>query len=68
MLCRPPGFSWLDFGGEATEDRREVNPGVLDNDTDGEAGGGGDGWGRQRERGVREVEEGRGAGVRKGEV
>lgn len=29
VLCRPAGFSWLDFAAVATEDRREVNPGVL---------------------------------------
>ena len=29
MLCRPPGFSWLDARGIATEDKRQVNPGLL---------------------------------------
>ncbi|KAF5373557.1 hypothetical protein D9758_000693 [Tetrapyrgos nigripes] len=26
VLCRPQGYSWLDFAGVATEDKREVNP------------------------------------------
>ncbi|KAK7467297.1 Eukaryotic peptide chain release factor GTP-binding subunit [Stygiomarasmius scandens] len=26
VLCRPPGYSWLDASGIATEDKREVNP------------------------------------------
>ncbi|CDO73556.1 hypothetical protein BN946_scf185014.g26 [Trametes cinnabarina] len=29
MLCRPPGYSWLDARGIATEDKRQVNPGLL---------------------------------------
>lgn len=29
MLCRPPGYSWLDLRAVATEDKREVNPGLL---------------------------------------
>jgi palmitoyltransferase ZDHHC9/14/18 len=29
VLCRPAGFSWLDGGGVKTEDKREVNPGVV---------------------------------------
>ena len=29
MLCRPSGYSWLDARGIATEDKREVNPGML---------------------------------------
>ncbi|KAL7283614.1 hypothetical protein ACG7TL_003049 [Trametes sanguinea] len=29
MLCRPAGYSWLDARGIATEDKREVNPGLL---------------------------------------
>ncbi|KAF9265528.1 zf-DHHC-domain-containing protein [Marasmius fiardii PR-910] len=28
VLCRPTGFSWLDPSGTATEDKREVNPGL----------------------------------------
>ncbi|OBZ69219.1 putative palmitoyltransferase ZDHHC14 [Grifola frondosa] len=32
MLCRPPGSSWLDARGIATEDKREVNPGLLEHD------------------------------------
>ena len=32
MLCRPTGYSWPDFGAVATEDRREVNPGLLAQD------------------------------------
>ncbi|KAI0929198.1 hypothetical protein AcV5_006528 [Taiwanofungus camphoratus] len=28
MLCRPTGSSWLDFSAVATEDKREVNPGL----------------------------------------
>ncbi|KAJ3757281.1 DHHC palmitoyltransferase-domain-containing protein [Lentinula raphanica] len=27
VLCRPPGYSWLDPSAIATEDRREINPG-----------------------------------------
>jgi palmitoyltransferase ZDHHC9/14/18 len=30
ILCRPQGFSWLNSSGIATEDKREVNPGMLD--------------------------------------
>lgn len=29
VLCRPSGHSWIDFPAVATEDKREVNPGVL---------------------------------------
>ena len=29
MLCRPTGYSWLDLRAVATEDKREVNPGLL---------------------------------------
>lgn len=29
VLCRPPGYSWSDFRAAATEDKREVNPGLL---------------------------------------
>ena len=29
MLCRPTGYSWLDARAIATEDKREVNPGLL---------------------------------------
>lgn len=32
MLCRPAGQSWLDARGIATEDKREVNPGLLRED------------------------------------
>ncbi|EIW60148.1 uncharacterized protein TRAVEDRAFT_27826 [Trametes versicolor FP-101664 SS1] len=32
MLCRPAGQSWLDARGIATEDKREVNPGLLRQD------------------------------------
>lgn len=28
-MCRPGGFSWLDGEGLATEDKREINPGML---------------------------------------
>ena len=28
VLCRPPGYSWLDFPTVATEDKREINPGL----------------------------------------
>lgn len=31
VLCRPGGFSWLDGYGVATQDKREVNPGLLSN-------------------------------------
>jgi len=54
VLCRPAGFSWLDAAAIATEDRREVNPGLL-RDAEGSAE---DGW-------AGALEEGR--GVRKGE-
>ncbi|OCH94929.1 hypothetical protein OBBRIDRAFT_788668 [Obba rivulosa] len=29
MLCRSPGYSWLNPRGIATEDKREINPGLL---------------------------------------
>ena len=29
MLCRPTGYSWLDARAIATEDKRQVNPGLL---------------------------------------
>lgn len=29
VLCRPQGYSWLDASGVVTEDKREVNPGLL---------------------------------------
>jgi palmitoyltransferase ZDHHC9/14/18 len=29
VLCRPVGFSYLDGHGVATEDQRELNPGVV---------------------------------------
>ncbi|KAH8106810.1 DHHC palmitoyltransferase-domain-containing protein [Cristinia sonorae] len=29
VMCRPGGFSWLDATGLATEDKREINPGML---------------------------------------
>lgn len=29
VLCRPSGYSWLDFRAVATEDKREVNPGLV---------------------------------------
>ena len=32
MLCRPTGYSWLDARAIATEDKREVNPGLLQED------------------------------------
>ncbi|KDR73618.1 hypothetical protein GALMADRAFT_228060 [Galerina marginata CBS 339.88] len=34
VLCRPQGYSWLDASGVVTEDKREINPGLL-----GEGGG-----------------------------
>ncbi|KAJ7632757.1 DHHC palmitoyltransferase-domain-containing protein [Roridomyces roridus] len=30
VLCRPVGYSWLDAGGEATRDEREINPGLVE--------------------------------------
>lgn len=30
VLCRPAGYSWLDFPAGATTDKRAVNPGLLD--------------------------------------
>ncbi|KAF8969684.1 DHHC palmitoyltransferase-domain-containing protein [Flammula alnicola] len=29
VLCRPQGYSWLDATGVVTEDKREINPGML---------------------------------------
>ncbi|KAH9945871.1 DHHC palmitoyltransferase-domain-containing protein [Epithele typhae] len=29
MLCRPTGYSWIDFSAVAAEDKRQVNPGLL---------------------------------------
>jgi palmitoyltransferase ZDHHC9/14/18 len=29
VLCRPQGYSWLDASGVVTEDKRQVNPGLL---------------------------------------
>ncbi|KAF8912097.1 DHHC palmitoyltransferase-domain-containing protein [Gymnopilus junonius] len=29
VLCRPQGFSWLDASGVVTEDKRDVNPGLM---------------------------------------
>ena len=26
VLCRPPGMTWIDLSGVATEDRRSINP------------------------------------------
>ncbi|TFK42307.1 DHHC palmitoyltransferase-domain-containing protein [Crucibulum laeve] len=34
ILCRPQGYSWLNASGVATEDKREVNPGVADHGWD----------------------------------
>lgn len=31
VLCRPAGFSWLQPHAVATEDKRQVNPGLLEN-------------------------------------
>ena len=28
VLCRTPGYSWLDFSSVAIDDKREVNPGL----------------------------------------
>ncbi|KZT09632.1 uncharacterized protein LAESUDRAFT_722601 [Laetiporus sulphureus 93-53] len=55
VLCRPPGYSWLNATAIATEDRRQVNPGLLRNMED---GGDCDAW-------MGALEEGR--GPRKGE-
>jgi palmitoyltransferase ZDHHC9/14/18 len=30
VLCRPPGFSWLNGSNISTQDGREVNPGMRD--------------------------------------
>uniref|UniRef100_A0A8H7Y158 protein S-acyltransferase n=1 Tax=Psilocybe cubensis TaxID=181762 RepID=A0A8H7Y158_PSICU len=39
VLCRPQGFSWLDAAAPVTEDKREVNPGLLEGEgMDGEEG------------------------------
>ncbi|CCM00022.1 uncharacterized protein FIBRA_02048 [Fibroporia radiculosa] len=35
VLCRPGGFSWMDATAIATEDRRDVNPGLLRDAEDG---------------------------------
>lgn len=29
VLCRTPGYSWADFRAVATEDKREINPGLM---------------------------------------
>ncbi|KAI0093513.1 DHHC palmitoyltransferase-domain-containing protein [Irpex rosettiformis] len=29
VLCRPTGYSWMEFPSVATEDKREINPGLL---------------------------------------
>lgn len=46
VLCRPVGYSWLDASAIATEDKREVNPGLEAwVGTMGDGGGDGDGDG-----------------------
>jgi len=50
VLCRPAGFSWLDADAIATEDRRDVNPGLL---RDAEGGSTEDGWMGAMEEGRR---------------
>lgn len=30
VLCRPAGYSWLDASAIATEDKREINPGLIE--------------------------------------
>lgn len=42
MLCRPRGYSWLDATEVVTEDKREVNPGMV-------ADGEGEGWATRRD-------------------
>ncbi|PSR83072.1 hypothetical protein PHLCEN_2v5876 [Hermanssonia centrifuga] len=37
VLCRPPGYSWLDFPALATEDKREINPGLVHGNWPGDA-------------------------------
>ncbi|KAH9843190.1 DHHC palmitoyltransferase-domain-containing protein [Rhodofomes roseus] len=54
VLCRPAGYSWLDAAAVATEDRREVNPGLLRDAEGGSAVG--DAW-------TEAMEEGRGMKV-----
>lgn len=49
VLCRPPGYSWLDFHAVATEDKRQVNPGLVQ-----------DGW--RGDAAAVAMEEGRAAG------
>ena len=49
VLCRPEGYSWLDPAGVATEDRREVNPGLLRDAEGGSAAG--DAWTEAMEEG-----------------
>ncbi|TFY50199.1 hypothetical protein EVG20_g11661, partial [Dentipellis fragilis] len=34
VLCRPPGYSWVEPHAVATEDKREINPGLLEQDPD----------------------------------
>lgn len=36
ILCRPTGHTWLDSAGIATEDKREINPGMVDTVWDGD--------------------------------
>jgi len=33
VLGRPPGYSWINPSGIATEDKRQINPGLITNDT-----------------------------------
>ncbi|EPS96802.1 hypothetical protein FOMPIDRAFT_71178 [Fomitopsis schrenkii] len=49
VLCRPGGYSWLDAAAVATEDRREVNPGLLRDAEGGSAVG--DAWAAAMEEG-----------------
>ena len=53
VLCRPAGYSWLDFAAGATADGRAVNPGLVD------GGGDGDDW--RVDVAAVALEEGRGA-------
>lgn len=32
VLCRTPGYSWSDFTAIATEDKRAINPGLVNED------------------------------------
>ena len=44
ILCRPQGVSWIHATEYATEDKREINPGAIEDIENGEAENAGDGF------------------------